>query len=126
MKKILLVEDDQLLSSILTASFRAAKYEVVCAYDGDSAVVHAIERHFDVMLLDILLPGKDGFEVLTAVKAMAATRDIPVIVISNLSDEKSMERMKQAGAASYIVKAHSTPQLLIEEVGKVLSAPHTP
>ncbi len=121
MKKILLVEDDQLLSSILTGSFRDAGFEVTCAFDGDSAVVQAIERHYDIMLLDILLPGKDGFEVLTAMKAMAATRDIPVIVISNLSDEKSIERMKQAGALSYIIKAQSTPHLLIEEVQKVFS-----
>lgn len=125
MKKILLVEDDQLLSSILTSSFRNAHYEVVCAYDGDSAVARAIERHYDIMLLDILLPGKDGFEVLTTMKSMDATRDIPVIVISNLSDETSKERMRVSGAASYIVKAHSTPQLLIEEIEKVLDAPST-
>ncbi len=125
MKRILLVEDDQLLSSILTSSFRDAHYEVVCAYDGDSAVARAIERHFDIILLDILLPGKDGFEVLSAMKSMDATRNIPVIVISNLSDDASKERMRTGGAVSYIVKAHSTPQLLLEEISRVLEAPQT-
>ncbi len=122
MKKILLVEDDQFLSSILAGSFRNAGYEVLCAYDGDSAVAFAIERHYDVMLLDILLPGKDGFEVLAAVKGMAATKDFPVIVISNLSDPKTVERMMQGGAASYVVKAHTTPESLLEEIKKVLHA----
>ncbi len=123
MKKILLVEDDRFLSSILAGSFRDALYDVICAYDGDSAVARAIERHFDIILLDILLPGKDGFEVLQIVKSLDATKQIPVIVISNLSDEKSIERMKQGGAASYVVKAHTTPQLLIEEIKKVLAPP---
>jgi len=120
MKKILLVEDDQFLSSILARSFRDALYEVECAYDGDGAVARAIERHFDIILLDILLPGKDGFEVLAAVKAMNATKEIPVIVISNLSDEKSIERMMRGGAASYVIKAHTTPESLIDEIVKIL------
>lgn len=120
MKKILLVEDDTLLSSILASSLRDAKYEVDCAFDGDAAVTRAIGRHFDLMLLDILLPGKDGFEVLSIMKAMDATKAIPVIVISNLSDEQSKKRMKDGGAAGYIVKAHTTPQEVIDEVGKVL------
>lgn len=121
MKKILLVEDDTLLSSILAGSMRNAGYDVECAYDGDSAVARTIERHFDLMLLDILLPGKDGFEVLSAVKSMNASKDIPVIVISNLSDPGTVERMNKGGAAGFIVKAHTTPELVIEEVKKVLS-----
>lgn len=120
MKKILLVEDDQFLSSILAGSIRDAGFEVQCAYDGDSAVARAIERHFDLILLDILLPGKDGFEVLSTVKALDATKQIPVIVISNLSDPGTVERMNKGGASGFIVKAHTTPQLVIEEVKKVL------
>jgi two-component system, OmpR family, response regulator VicR len=125
MAKILLVEDDQFLSSILASSFRDHGHEVICAYDGDSAVARAIERHFDAILLDILLPGKDGFSVLEAVKSLEATRRIPVVVISNLSDEKSVARMKEGGAASYIVKAHTTPQLVLEEVKKVMESADT-
>ncbi len=121
MAKILLVEDDHFLSSILADRFRAAGYEVQCAYDGDSAAAIAIERHFDVVLLDILLPGKDGFEVLAVMKSMDATKDIPVIVISNLSDPQTIERMKNNGAARFVVKAHTTPELLMDEVQKVLA-----
>lgn len=122
MKKILLVEDDTLLSSILAGSFRDAGYEVQCAYDGDSAVARAIERHFDLMLLDILLPGKDGFEVLSAVKSLDATKDIPVLVISNLSDPGTIDRMKAGGAAGFIVKAHTTPPEVLQEVQKIIGA----
>ncbi len=122
MKKILLVEDDHLLSSILAESLRNALYEVDCVYDGDSAVARAIGRHCDLMLLDILLPGMDGFEVLSAVKSLEATKRTPVIVISNLSDQKSIDRMKHEGAASYLVKAHTTPEAVIAEIAKVLQA----
>lgn len=125
MSKVLLVEDDQFLSSILAASFRDHGHEVVCAYDGDSAVARAIERHFDAILLDILLPGKDGFAVLETVKSMDATKRIPVIVISNLSDEKSVARMKEGGASSYIVKAHTTPQQVMDEVKKAIESADT-
>ncbi len=120
MSRILLVEDDQFLSSILANHFRGHSYEVECAYDGDSAVQRAIQLHFDVVLLDILLPNKDGFEVLGALKSMEATKHMPVIVISNLSDEKSVQRMKEGGAASFLVKAHVTPQSVLEEIKKVL------
>lgn len=120
MSKILLVEDDRFLSSILSEHFRNAGYEVLCAYDGDSAVAYAVERHFDVVLLDILLPCKDGFEVLAYMKSMDATKKIPVVVISNLSDPKSKDRMKELGANSYVVKAHTTPESLLEEIKKVL------
>lgn len=124
MVKILLVEDDQFLSSILANHFRNAGYEVFCAYDGDAAVSRAIEVHIDVMVLDILLPNKDGFEVLSALRAMDATKDIPVIVVSNLSDEKTIENMKGLDVAQYLIKAHVTPQSVLEEIEKVLKARH--
>jgi CheY-like chemotaxis protein len=120
MTRILLVEDDQFLSSILSNHFRDRGYEVECAYDGDAAVTRAIQVHFDIILLDILLPQKDGFEVLAAVKSMEASKHIPVLVISNLSDQKSVDRMMEHGAAGFLVKAHVTPQSLVEEVQKVL------
>ncbi len=121
MSKVILVEDDRFLSSILAERFRSVGHEVLCAYDGDSAVAFAIERHFDVMFLDILLPGKDGFEVLGAMKTMDATKNIPIIVMSNLSDPQSIERMMHGGATSYVVKAHATPDSLMEEMQKALA-----
>lgn len=121
MSRILLVEDDQLLSSILSNYLRDKHYEVECAFDGDAAVSRAIENHFDIILLDILLPQKDGFEVLAALQAMDATKQIPVVAVSNLSDPKSVERMMQGGAVSYMVKAHITPATVLEEVEKVLA-----
>ena len=121
MSRILLVEDDQFLSSILRDHLRLNGYEVECAFDGGMAVKRAIENHFDLILLDILLPEKDGFEVLTTLKSMAATKQIPVVVISNLSDQGSIERMKQGGAYSYLVKAHVTPDLVRDEIIKALA-----
>lgn len=121
MSRILLVEDDQFLSSILRDHLRLNGYEVECAFDGDMAVRRAIENHFDAILLDILLPQKDGFEVLAMLKSLAATKEIPVIVISNLSDQGSVDRMKQGGAYSYLVKAHVTPDLVRDEIKKALA-----
>ncbi len=125
MKRVLLIEDDKLLSSILAETFRSDLFEVDCAFDGDYAISRAIGHQFDIVLLDILLPGKNGFEVLSALKALDATKDIPVIVMSNLSDEHSKERMKEGGALAYIVKANTTPQEIIIEVKKILEAPHS-
>lgn len=122
MARILLVEDDQFLSSILANHFRGKSFEVECAFDGDAAVQRAIQLHFDIVLLDILLPQKDGFEVLGALKSMEATKHMPVIIISNLSDEKSVERMREGGAASFLVKAHVTPASVLEEIQKILNA----
>jgi two-component system, OmpR family, response regulator VicR len=122
MSRVLIVEDDQLLSSILATTFKNKGFEVECAYDGDTAVTRAIELHFDVMLLDILLPGKDGFEVISACSSMEATKHIPIIVISNLSDPATVERMKQLGAKSFIIKAHATPESIYEEVHRMLSS----
>jgi DNA-binding response OmpR family regulator len=122
MARILLVEDDQFLSTILATHFRENGYDVVCAYDGESAVSRAIELYFDVMLLDILLPGKDGFEVISSVHAMEATKNMPVIVISNLSDEKTIQRMRELGAVQFIVKAQATPQSILAEIKKIQSA----
>ena len=85
------------------------------------AVRRAIENHFDLILLDILLPQKDGFEVLSTLKSMSATNQIPVVIISNLSDEGSVDRMKKGGAYSYLVKAHVTPDIVRDEVKKALA-----
>ena len=120
MARILLVEDDHLLSSILASQLKSAKMDVECVYDGDAAVTRAIEQHFDAILLDILLPQKDGFEVLATLKLMDATKRIPIIVISNLSDPKTVERMMQGGAVSYLVKAQVTPEAILQEVKKIL------
>ena len=122
MSRILLVEDDQLLSSILSSHLKSSGFEVECAFDGDAAVTRAIENHFDVVLLDILLPQKDGFEVLATLKSMSATKQIPVIIISNLSDDTTVRRMMNDGAASFLVKAHVTPDLVRDEIKKVLGA----
>lgn len=120
MARILLVEDDQFLSSILRDHLRLNGYEVECAFDGDMAVRRAIENHFDAILLDILLPQKDGFEVLATLKSMSATKQIPVVVISNLSDPQSVDRMMQGGAYSYLVKAHVTPDIVRDELKKAI------
>ncbi len=119
MQRILLVEDDRLLSSILTDYLKRAGCSVECAYDGDAAVSRAIEANFDVILLDILLPSKDGFEVLAALKSLPATKHMPVVVLSNLSDQASIDRMLQGGANSYLVKSQITPAVVLEEVRKI-------
>lgn len=122
MSRILIVEDDTLLSSILAEHFRHNGFEIECAYDGEEAVARAIELHFDLILLDIMLPKKDGFEVVTALNSMEATKNIPVVVISNLGDRETIDRMKQYGVKSYIVKAEANPMTILAEVKNVLGS----
>jgi DNA-binding response OmpR family regulator len=121
MSRVLLVEDDQFLSSILRDHLRSNGFDIECAFDGDMAVRRAIENHFDAILLDILLPQKDGFEVLATLKSMSATKQIPVVIISNLSDPGSVDRMMKGGAVSYLVKAHVTPDIVKDELKKAIT-----
>jgi DNA-binding response OmpR family regulator len=120
MYKILLVEDDQLLSSIMADHFRSAGHEVLCAFDGQSGIDKTRDWDADVMVLDILLPIKDGFAVLEEIRATEKGAKLPVIVMSNLSDEKSIARMRELGVTQYLVKAHATPQSLMKEMQAAL------
>lgn len=117
--KILLVEDDQFLSSLLKTRLEKEKFEVLLAHDGPEALKFLREQKPDLILLDIILPGMSGFEVLEEVRRDPQLRDkksIPVIVISNLGQEADVEKGKELGAVDYFVKARVSIDELVKKV----------
>lgn len=120
--KILIVEDDTFLAGIYANKFEKEGFDVQLAIDGEAGLKSAQSGALDIILLDILLPKLDGFEVLEKLKADEATRDIPVILLTNLGQKEDVDKGLKLGAADYLIKAHFMPAETVEKVKKVLAA----
>ncbi len=116
MPKILIVEDDKFLRELIKKKLAMEGFEVLEAVDGEEGVKKAKEEMPDLILLDLILPGIDGFEVLKRVKEDEKTQPIPVIILSNLGQREEIERGLKLGATDYLVKAHFTPAEIIEKI----------
>ncbi len=121
MKKVLIVEDDQLIFSILSRELSDAGYEVANAFDGEQAVAVTREVHPDLVLLDILLPRKNGFEVLQTLKADDALKSIPVVILSNLGQPEDIQKGRELGAIDYMVKVEFEPKQIVSKVRTLLA-----
>lgn len=120
-KKILIVEDDSFLRELITKKIANEGFEVVEAVDGEEGVKKSKEeKNIDLILLDLILPGIDGFEVLTRIKADAATNAIPVIILSNLGQREDIEKGLKLGAKDFLIKAHFTPGEIIAKVKEIV------
>ena len=122
-KKVLLVEDEPLLIDLYQERFSEEDFSLEIARDGNEALKKA-DLGADLILLDILLPGINGFEVLRRLKRNLDTRDIPVIVLTNLGSEQSDSDKQLAfslGAVDYLVKSYHTPDEMVEIVNKRLA-----
>lgn len=119
-QKVLIVEDDAFLAGIYSSKFQSEGFLVEHAGDGEEALKLA-QHGPDIILLDILLPKMDGFEVLKHLKKDAKTKDIPVILLTNLGQKSDVEFGLKQGAADYLIKAHFMPQETVEKVKKVLA-----
>ncbi len=115
-KKILIVEDDKFLRELISQKLSKEGFELVEAANGEEGVKKAKEENPSLVLLDLILPGIDGFEVLEKLKATPETEEIPVIIISNLGQREDIERGLKIGASDYLVKAHHTPLEIIEKI----------
>ena len=118
--KILIVEDDKFLRELMSQKLRTEDYEVVEAVDGEEGVAKAKESNPDLILLDLILPGIDGFEVLAKMKADPKLAKVPVIILSNLGQKDDIEKGLEMGANDYLIKAHFTPGEIIEKIESVL------
>ena len=120
MAKILIVEDDKFLRELIVQKILKEGYQAQEAINGEDGVLKAKEEKPDLILLDLILPGIDGFEVLRQVKEDAATSSIPVIILSNLGQKDDVERGMKLGAADYIIKAHFTPGEILAKIKSIL------
>ena len=119
-KKILIVEDDKFLRELIVRKLTNESYEVVEAVDGEQGLQKTKETKPDLVLLDLILPGIDGFEVLAQKKEDPFIASIPVIVLSNLGQKEDVDKGLSLGATDYLIKAHFTPGEIIEKVRNII------
>jgi len=120
-RRVLIAEDDRFLRRAAEARLRRHGLEVLTAVDGEEALRIARAERLDLVLLDVVMPKLEGFEVLKLLKADEATASIPVIVLSNLGQERDVAQAKALGAVAFLVKAHLSLQDLVDRVDAVLA-----
>jgi len=119
--RVLLAEDDRILRKAGETSLTRKGYSVIPALDGEDALAKALAHRPDLILLDVMMPKMQGFDVLARLKSDATTRDIPVIMLSNLEQEGDIRRSIEGGARSYLVKSNVPLDALAERVAEVLN-----
>lgn len=120
MKKILIIEDDTFLSEMYATKLTQAGYQVEVADEGQKGIEKAKASQPDLILLDIVLPKMDGFEMLKLVKEDNQLKNIPVILLTNLGQKSEVEKGLSLGASAYIIKAHYTPAAVVAKIKEVL------
>ncbi|MBN1585055.1 response regulator [Candidatus Uhrbacteria bacterium] len=118
--RILIVDDDSFLSGIYATKLEMDGFSVLSARDGDEGLKAAAKELPDLILLDVLMPKLDGFEVLKRLKGDPATKDIPVIMLTNLGQKEDIEKGMGEGAADYLIKAHFVPAEAVAKIKEVL------
>ena len=120
MAKILFIEDETALQRTLSAVMEQAGHIVTNAYDGENGLELAQEAVPDLILLDLILPKMDGFSVLEKLKSDEKTKDIPVIVLTNLESVDDVEKVIGLGATTYLVKANYDLDDIVGKINEVL------
>ena len=123
MAKILIIEDDPYVQRMYKRMFSHNHYDLILASKGDEGIELARKNNPDVILLDIMLPGKNGLEVLEDLKNSPETKKIPVIMLTNLGDEEVVRQAKNLGADFYMVKADFSPNEVLEMIEKYIKPP---
>jgi len=119
-KKILFVEDEAALQKTLGDVLGQEGYKVINALDGEAGLKMAKAEIPDLILLDLILPKMHGFEVLKALKSDEATKDIPIIVLTNLESMGDIEKALELGATTYLIKASYTLEEVVSKIKKAL------
>ena len=120
MAKIIFIEDESALQRAATQVLSEEGYEVLSALDGEIGLRRAQEDLPDLILLDLILPKKDGFEVLKELKSDERTQKIPVIILSNLEGSADVFRAMELGATTYLVKTNYRLEEVVEKVKGLL------
>jgi len=116
MQKILVIEDDKFLRELMTEELKREGFFVVSVIDGEEGLEKIPQEIPDLVLLDLILPGIDGFEVLKRIKENPSISKIPVIILSNLGQKDNIDKGMNLGATDYLIKAHFTPREIIAKV----------
>ena len=120
-KKVILVEDDSLISGVLATRLISVGFSVVSVFDGAKALESIKAERPSIVLLDIILPGVGGFEILQKLKQDDSTKSIPVLILSNLGSKEEMQRGIDLGAIGYLVKSNNTVEEIVARIQGILS-----
>lgn len=121
MKKVLIIEDDDFLLDLEATKINKSGYEVLVAKTGEEALQKILEPGIDIILLDLVLPNYDGFDILKKIREGETTKKIPVIIFSNLSESKDVEKATGLGINKFMVKSNFSLEELISEINKILA-----
>jgi len=119
-KTILIIEDDKFLLGLIAQKLIKEGFEISEAVDGEEGIKKVKEEKPDLVLLDLILPGIDGFEVLSRMREESTLTSIPVIILSNLGQKEDVEKGLKLGAVDYLIKAHFTPGEIIDKIRAAL------
>ncbi len=122
LKKVLSIEDDAFLSSLVSGKLIDAGFSVITASTGKEGIAKATQERPNLVLLDIMLPDMGGFEILENLKSNPTTKDIPVIILSNLGGREEIEKGVALGAVSYLIKSNILPHEVAEMVESQITA----
>ncbi|KPJ54720.1 hypothetical protein AMJ47_03755 [Parcubacteria bacterium DG_72] len=117
-KKILIIEDDKLLASLLKKKLKKEGYEVLVTFQGDKGLSKAKEIMPDLILLDIIMPVMNGFEVMEKIQKDQDLAKIPIIIVSNSGQPVEIGRAQELGARDWLIKAEFDPQEVVDKVKK--------
>lgn len=115
-KYVLIVEDDPFYSSIYKTKVEKEGIQAVLVHDGAAAMKEAREKKPALVVLDLIMPGKDGFQVLEELKADPDLKDVIVLVLSNLSQDEDIKRVMDMGATEYLIKSNIPLGDLIQKI----------
>ena len=121
--KVLIIEDDQRINKVYMAKLRVEEITTITALDGEEGLRKVYSEKPDLILLDIMMPKKSGFEILKEIKSDPEVKDIPVIILSNLAQEKEIKAGLDLGAEDYLVKTNYSIQQVMEKIKKNLKRP---
>jgi DNA-binding response OmpR family regulator len=119
-KAVLIIDDDPLFQVELTAALVGAGYRVMNSYDGDAGLRCILKEAPNLVILDLILPKKDGFKVLREIHGREEMKRIPVIVLSNLQNSDNIEIAIRLGVTDYLVKANYTVAQIVQKIRGVL------
>jgi CheY-like chemotaxis protein len=121
MSKILIVEDDPLMGRMYQKIFTFEKFDVELAADGEEGLAKAQTVQPTIILLDVMMPKMNGLQVLEQLKANPATKNIPVIMLTNLAGQQDAEAALSKGAVKYIIKSEHEPKEVADMVNEIIS-----
>jgi len=119
-RKILLVEDDSMIVEMYKLRFEEEGFEVTVTDKGTEAIKLAESLKPDIILLDIILPEVDGFNILQTLKSETKTKNLPILLLTNLAQESDRERAMAMGANDYYVKSQHTPSDVLQKVMELI------